>query len=294
MLTPKTLKKLQEEQKKLDEFIVQKNNITDNFKTGKSFIRTKIALLAQEELIDCLHFYLSWINAFQIDFADYNFKKFALEPDYNELLLALFSETEAFKKEISELNPKDKDYQKILANYKKAKEKQQEIIAKMSNNFLEEIKIEKNKAKKELTIFVGKLEKIRSNQISLELLKGLIISYGKGKKPLKEIASLRISPNNELVVRSFEPGLTSLISKTILDKKLGYKVERITKEEVYFTLTSIATEDKEKLIKEVKLITEGGKKEFRIIHQEIKNWLKKASGLSQDQKKNYEKQSDEL
>ncbi|KLL05346.1 MAG: dUTP diphosphatase [Mycoplasmataceae bacterium RV_VA103A] len=192
MLTPKTLKKLQEEQQKLDEFIVQKNNITDNFKTGKSFIRTKIALLveigelanelktfkhwkkqkevdwqkAQEELIDCLHFYLSWTNAFQIDFADYNFKKLAPEPDYNELLLAFFSETEAFsinvpwkihgpkmlaanekiwEKEISELNPKDKDYQKILANYKKAKEKQQEIIAKMSNNFLEEIEIEKNK-----------------------------------------------------------------------------------------------------------------------------------------------------
>ncbi|CFW92934.1 Conserved protein of unknown function (DUTP diphosphatase domain) [endosymbiont DhMRE of Dentiscutata heterogama] len=122
MLTAETLKKLQNEQKKLDEFIVQKNNIVDNFKTGKSFIRTKIALLveigelanelktfkhwkkqkevdwqkAQEELIDCLHFYLSWTNAFQIDFADYNFKKFALEPDYNELLLAFFSETEKF------------------------------------------------------------------------------------------------------------------------------------------------------------------------------------------------------
>ncbi|CFW92935.1 Putative ribosome-recycling factor [endosymbiont DhMRE of Dentiscutata heterogama] len=164
----------------------------------------------------------------------------------------------------------------------------------MENNW-EVIKQKKTEhLEKELTIFVGKLERIRSNQISLELLKGLIISYGKGKKPLKEIASLRISPNNELVVRSFEPGITSLISKTILDKKLGYKVERITKEEVYFTLTSIATEDKEKLIKEVKLITEGGKKEFRIIHQEMKNWLKKASGLSQDQKKNYEKQSDEL
>jgi len=46
MLSPTTLKKLQAEQKKLDEFIIQKNNITD-INTQKSFIRTKIALLVE-------------------------------------------------------------------------------------------------------------------------------------------------------------------------------------------------------------------------------------------------------
>ena len=46
MLTPKTLQKLQSEQKKLDEFIVQKKNITDA-DSQKSFIRTKIALLVE-------------------------------------------------------------------------------------------------------------------------------------------------------------------------------------------------------------------------------------------------------
>jgi dimeric dUTPase (all-alpha-NTP-PPase superfamily) len=46
MLTPKTLQKLQSEQKKLDEFIVQKKNITDT-DSQKSFIRTKIALLVE-------------------------------------------------------------------------------------------------------------------------------------------------------------------------------------------------------------------------------------------------------
>ena len=47
MLTPATLKKLQLEQKKLDEFIVKNNNITDNFKSKESFVRTKIALLVE-------------------------------------------------------------------------------------------------------------------------------------------------------------------------------------------------------------------------------------------------------
>ena len=126
MLTPSTLQKLQLEQAKLDQFIIQKKNLTDN-DSKKSFIRTKIALLveigelanelktfkhwksqkdinldkAREELIDCFHFYLSWSNSFGIDFSDYKFQKLVPEPDFNELLLALFSETESFSLNLS-------------------------------------------------------------------------------------------------------------------------------------------------------------------------------------------------
>ncbi|CAJ0845676.1 9196_t:CDS:1, partial [Entrophospora sp. SA101] len=43
------------------------------------------------------------------------------------------------------------------------------------------------------------------------------------------ITNLRISPNHELIARAFEAKMTPLISKTILDNQLGYKVERIKK-----------------------------------------------------------------
>ena len=46
MLSNETLKKLQSEQKKLDEFIRQKKNLTDA-DSRESFIRTKIALLVE-------------------------------------------------------------------------------------------------------------------------------------------------------------------------------------------------------------------------------------------------------
>jgi dimeric dUTPase (all-alpha-NTP-PPase superfamily) len=46
MLSQKTLKKLQLEQAKLDQFIVQKKNLTDTDSVA-SFIRTKIALLVE-------------------------------------------------------------------------------------------------------------------------------------------------------------------------------------------------------------------------------------------------------
>jgi len=97
MLTPRTLKKLQLEQKKLDEFIVKNKNITDTKDEGY-YVWGKVALLveigelanelktfkrwksqkevdwekAKEELIDCFHFYLSFTNTFRIDFSDYN------------------------------------------------------------------------------------------------------------------------------------------------------------------------------------------------------------------------------
>ena len=187
MLTPEILKRLQNEQKKLDEFIIQKNNITDS-QTTKSFVRTKIALLveigelanelktfkhwkkqkkvnwekAKEELIDCLHFYLSWANSFQIDFSDYKFQKLAPEADYNELLLALFSETETFslavpfnivkqnaianfekswQKNLNDLgeNPKKEEFEKEMEKVKKD-------IEKTNISLLEGIKEEKNKA----------------------------------------------------------------------------------------------------------------------------------------------------
>lgn len=164
----------------------------------------------------------------------------------------------------------------------------------MENNW-EVIKEKKTQLlEKELAIFIGKLERIRSNRISLEAIRGLMVSYQNERKPLKAIANLRISPNHELIARAFEAKMTPLISKAILDNQLGYKVERSSKEEVAFTLTPITTQIKAELVKKVKLITEEGKKNFRLIHQELKNWLKKEPHFSEDQKKAYKEQADKL
>jgi ribosome recycling factor len=147
---------------------------------------------------------------------------------------------------------------------------------------------------KELKVFAGKLDKIRSNHISIEVIRGLVINYRSEKKPIKAVANLRISPSHELVIRAFEPAALSSITSTILNNQLGYKLERSTREEAYFTLLPMTREIRERFIREVKNITEEGKKAFRLIHQEIKNALKKIANLSQDQKRNYEAQTDKL
>ena len=88
--------------------------------------------------------------------------------------------------------------------------------------------------------------------------------------------------------------LTPLITKTILDNQLGYKLERTTKEETYFTLSPITKEIKERLIKDVKTTSEESKASFRRIRQEFRDLVKKDPNFSQDQKRNYELQTDKI
>jgi len=147
---------------------------------------------------------------------------------------------------------------------------------------------------KELSIFRGKLEKIRSNRVSLEAIRELIIDNRGQKRPLKSLASLSISANYEIVIRVFEPKSAPLITKKILDEELGYKLERSSGAEIYFSLLPLTKEIRTKLIQNTKKIVEEGKAVFRQIRQEIRNSIKKNNSFSQDQKKNYESQTDKL
>jgi ribosome recycling factor len=147
---------------------------------------------------------------------------------------------------------------------------------------------------KELQFFLSQLDKIRSNRISLEAIRGLMIDYQGEKKPIKSLANLRISSSHQLIIQAFEPKLIPLITKTILDNQLGYKVENSTKEEVCFSLSPITREIREKLIKDVRAIVEEGKAAVRRIRQEFRDLIKRDKNISQDQKKNYETQVDKI
>ena len=61
----------------------------------------------------------------------------------------------------------------------------------MENNNWEETKKKKIELlEKELKIFVNKLDIIRSNRISLEAIRWLMVDYQGEKKPIKSITSL--------------------------------------------------------------------------------------------------------
>jgi ribosome recycling factor len=141
----------------------------------------------------------------------------------------------------------------------------------------------------------GKLDKIRGNRINLEVVRELILSYKGENKPIKAVASLRISPQHELVISNFEPKLYSLIKNKVLEDRSEYQLAgKSTPTELYFTLALMTKEIRDKLVREVKSIANAGNVELRKVRENFRKEIKKEKNFSQDQIRQYERQIDEL
>jgi len=112
---------------------------------------------------------------------------------------------------------------------------------------------------------------------------------------------LSISPTHELVVSDCEPKMISLIKTAILNNQLGYEFELVKKpveknrsNQIYFALTLITKEKRDRFIQRAKKIAEEGRVALNQIREKFRNLVKKEKSFSQDQKRNYEKQVDNL
>ena len=148
VLTQKTLELLQEKQKKLDIFIHQQNKldlqntfylrkialfveigeVANELKSFKYWKKDKKVNLekAQEELIDCLHFFLSLANSAKVNFVAYHFQNFLQKRDFalNNLLLNLFERTKKLnlprkRKAEGKISKTEKNYQNWLRTFEK-------------------------------------------------------------------------------------------------------------------------------------------------------------------------------
>ncbi|KLL02412.1 MAG: ribosome recycling factor [Mycoplasmataceae bacterium RC_NB112A] len=171
----------------------------------------------------------------------------------------------------------------------------------MNSNKWEEIweKIKTKNLKnfeKELSVFAGKLDKIRGNQINLETIRALVLNHKGEKKPIKAVASLKISPSYELVINNFEPKLYSLIKNTILEERSEYQLlgEKSTTNELYFTLALMTKEIRERLVQEVNSIANAGKIELQKVRENFRKELKREKNFPQDLTRRYENQIEEL
>ncbi|CAG8799978.1 7951_t:CDS:2 [Cetraspora pellucida] len=252
--------------------------------SGKTTVGKELARRLNYQFLDSgllyRHFAYFWQEFWEKSGRDQDYKSRINEEEINELSRSKnlkFVSHWKFGLTIGSLSRTAKNYSPLST--KSDSGRRRELSERDERDKNQEIKKKATELlEKELEIFVGKLERIRSNQISLETIRGLTISYQGEKKPLKTISSLRVSPSNELIIRVFEPQLTSLIVEPV--RKMGYKLEGITKNEAYFTLLS-SGESREKLIRDVKSITEEGKVAFRQVRQALRE---KIWGLSPRQK----------
>src|SRR5438132_5687057 len=100
------------------------------------------------------------------------------------------------------------------------------------------------------------LRKIRSNQISLAAIEELTIEQQGKKQKIKQLATLKINPDRQLVIRVFEPKKIQMISKAILDSQLGYRQTKMEKNELCFSLAPMTGEIRQQLGKKTKEMIE--------------------------------------
>ena len=168
----------------------------------------------------------------------------------------------------------------------------------MENNW----EIIKQKKIELFEFFAEKIAQVHVNRLNLETIGERIKLDQRGKKtPLRSLVNLNISPNHELVVSNYEPKMTSLIKNAILNNSLGYEFEIVEKtgeknnsNQLYFTLTILTKEKRNRFIQQVEEITKKGLIAFRQVRENCRNLVKKEKSFSQDQKRNYENQIDKL
>lgn len=141
---------------------------------------------------------------------------------------------------------------------------------------------------------INNLEGIRSNRISIDFLKSIIINTQGKKIKFAQLASLRISSARNLIVSAFDKKNVPLITKSLLDAELGYKLEGIKNEIMYFFLLPMTEEIRVKLIKKCKEIFENSKISLRNSRQKILNQIKNSKPLSNDQEKKLKKNVEDI
>lgn len=137
------------------------------------------------------------------------------------------------------------------------------------------------------------LKKIRSNQISLAAVEELLIEQRGEKKKVKQLASLKINAERQLIVRVFETKKIPIINKAILESQLGYQQVKMERDEIYFSLAPMTGEIRQQLKEKVKEMTEQGKTALRLSRQKILKSLKERK-LSQTEQKLIEKEIEKI
>src|SRR4051812_26975110 len=138
------------------------------------------------------------------------------------------------------------------------------------------------------------LKKIRSNKICLEAVEEVLVEQQGKQQKIKQLATLKINSEKQLVIHVFEPKKIQAIEKAVLDSNLGYQRVKAEKAEIYFVLVPTTGETRDQLKKKVKEMIEKVKaKELGLTRQKIFKELK-AKKMSQNAQKLAEKEIEKV
>jgi ribosome recycling factor len=156
--------------------------------------------------------------------------------------------------------------------------------------FLDEAKDLMNKA---FAHVQHELTKIRAGKANPAMLDGIQVSYYGAMTPLNQVSSMTAPDPRTIFIKPWEKNLIQEIEKSIRDANLGLNPQN-DGQQVIINIPMLTEERRKQLVKQVGHECEHGRISVRNIRKETNEQLKKVKGVSEDDVKNAEEQTQKL
>jgi ribosome recycling factor len=156
--------------------------------------------------------------------------------------------------------------------------------------YLDEAKELMNKA---LNHIHHELTKIRAGKANPAMLDGILVSYYGTMTPLNQVSSMTAPDARTIFIKPWEKNIIQDIEKSIRDANLGLNPQN-DGQQVIINIPMLTEERRKQLVKQVGHECEHGRVSVRNIRKETNEHLKKVKGVSEDDVKNAEEETQRL
>ncbi|XMB85648.1 ribosome recycling factor [Mycoplasmatota bacterium WC44] len=151
----------------------------------------------------------------------------------------------------------------------------------------------KNRMEETVAAFSRELSTIRTGRANPSILNGIMVDYYGAMMPLNQIASIAVPEPQSLLIKPFDKSSLKDISKAILASSLGLTPNN-DGETIRLNIPALTKERRTELSKQVRKTAESSKVGIRNIRRDAIDLLKKLDGISEDDVKGYQDDTQEL
>ena len=134
---------------------------------------------------------------------------------------------------------------------------------------------------------------VRAGRANPSILDGVMVSYYGADTPLKQLANISIPEARQLMIKPFDKSCLGAIEKGIYEANIGLTPNN-NGEVVILNIPALTEETRKEYVKQVKSIAEDAKINLRNARQDANNNIKKSDEGTEDDKKSYTEDVQEL
>jgi ribosome recycling factor len=139
----------------------------------------------------------------------------------------------------------------------------------------------------------NELSKIRTGRANPKMLDGVMVEMYGNPTPIAHAATISVPDAQQLMIKPFDPSQLDAIERGINEANLGINPTN-DGENIRINVPALTEETRKGLAKDVKAVGEEHKVRIRTIRQDANNFVKKSDDFSDDEKKGYENDIQDL